>query len=211
MRLAKILANQCPVDVGLVALDDGIRARVELRPFRGGHAMMLAEVRSIGVVLSSGDQQLVAVYELAAIRLRDRLEQQPLLFGRHAKCLTGCVAEYRDLLAFGEGLTLQNNCPVRHGARSDLHRRRFYREEQGLRRRHDVIASAGRGTARQRKRALVTADAERHPSRLEPHRLWEDEAFMGFWSLEAHEVRARSSCRGNCNWLHERPPRSQGR
>lgn len=49
VRLAQILANQRPIDVDLIALDDRIRARVELRQFRGGHTRILNTISHAGV------------------------------------------------------------------------------------------------------------------------------------------------------------------
>jgi len=66
-------------------------------------------------------EEVVGVYELAAFSLPYRLEKQAFLFRRDAKCLTGRIAKDGNPLALCEGFALQNNCPVRHGARSDLH------------------------------------------------------------------------------------------
>lgn len=48
VRFPKILADQGPVYVGLVALDDGVRARIQLRQCRGSHARILVEFGAAG-------------------------------------------------------------------------------------------------------------------------------------------------------------------
>lgn len=48
VRLSKILADQGPVDVGFIALDDWVRARIQLCQCRDGHAKILVEIRAAG-------------------------------------------------------------------------------------------------------------------------------------------------------------------
>jgi len=66
-------------------------------------------------------QQIVGVYELAAIRLRHRLEEESFLVGSDTKRFAVAVTQDRDLFTFRERLPFDDDCSARHSAGSDLH------------------------------------------------------------------------------------------
>lgn len=66
-------------------------------------------------------EQFIRIDEFAAIRLCDRLKEEPFLVGRHLKRRRVVVAENGYLFTFREGLSLDDDLPVRDGTGRDLH------------------------------------------------------------------------------------------
>src|SRR4028118_167904 len=66
-------------------------------------------------------REVVGVSEFAAVRLSDGLEQQVLLFRRHAEWLSIHMTENGHLLAFRKGVAFNDDGAVRYRPSGNLH------------------------------------------------------------------------------------------